>query len=147
MADLVVKLADLGLPDWCTRVKLTDCICHFVVLDPCIGQAMIARSLPMLRDSDYRVRLILARQIGVLFQRWDGHDGIFQDVCSNLGFELVTTSKERIVKAHEVLASSRSELFIKTAISALAHIALYSEKLEFEINLTSVSFHRVPPLK
>lgn len=41
---------------------------------------MIPRILPMLHDSDYRVRLRLARQIGVLFQSWDGHDEIFQDV-------------------------------------------------------------------
>lgn len=34
----------------------------------------------MLRDPDYRVRLTLARQIGVLFQTWDGHDELFYDI-------------------------------------------------------------------
>lgn len=34
----------------------------------------------MLQDPDYRVRLNLARRIGVLFQTWDGHDELFRDI-------------------------------------------------------------------
>lgn len=45
----------------------------------------------------------------------------------------MTTSNGRVVKAHEALSSSRSELFIETTIIALAHIAIYSEQLEFEV--------------
>lgn len=41
---------------------------------------MIERLLSMLNDMDYRVRLSLARRIGVLFQTWDGHEELFQDI-------------------------------------------------------------------
>ena len=41
---------------------------------------MIERLLLMLRDIDYRVRFSVARRIGVLFQTWDGHEELFQDV-------------------------------------------------------------------
>lgn len=41
---------------------------------------MIERLLVLLRDPDYRVRFSLARQIGVLFQTWDGHVELFQDI-------------------------------------------------------------------
>lgn len=34
----------------------------------------------MLRDPDYRVRLTLARRIRVLFQTWDGHHELLQDI-------------------------------------------------------------------
>lgn len=34
----------------------------------------------MLRDSDYRVRSFVARRIGVLFQTWEGHEEMFQDI-------------------------------------------------------------------
>ena len=43
-------------------------------------QTMIERLLLMLRDIDYRVRFSVARRIGVLFQTWDGHEELFQDV-------------------------------------------------------------------
>lgn len=43
-------------------------------------QTMIERLLLMLNDSDYRVRFVLARQIGILFQTWDGHEALFQDI-------------------------------------------------------------------
>lgn len=41
---------------------------------------MIEKLLMMLRDPDYRVRLTLARRIGILFQTWDGHDELFHDI-------------------------------------------------------------------
>lgn len=34
----------------------------------------------MLQDKDFRVRLFMARRIGVLFQTWDGHEELFQDI-------------------------------------------------------------------
>ena len=43
-------------------------------------QAMIEGLLMLLRDPDYRVRFFLARRIGVLFQTWDGHKELFQDI-------------------------------------------------------------------
>lgn len=41
---------------------------------------MIEKLLAMVQDADYRVRLFLARRIGVLFQTWDGHQELFQDI-------------------------------------------------------------------
>lgn len=43
-------------------------------------QAMIEKLFMLLQDPDYRVRLCLARRLGVLFQTWDGHIELFQDV-------------------------------------------------------------------
>lgn len=49
---------------------------------PChvCNQSMIAKLLMLVRDPDYRVRFFLARRIGVLFETWDGHVDLFQDV-------------------------------------------------------------------
>lgn len=41
---------------------------------------MVEKLLVMLQDPDYRVRLNLARRIGVLFLTWDGHDELFRDI-------------------------------------------------------------------
>lgn len=41
---------------------------------------MIDNLFVLLRDPDYRVRFFLARRIGVLFEEWDGHFDLFQDV-------------------------------------------------------------------
>lgn len=43
-------------------------------------QAMIEKLLAMLQDADYRVRLFLARKVGVLFLTWDGHNELFHDI-------------------------------------------------------------------
>ena len=43
-------------------------------------QSMIERLLMMLQDMDFRVRLFLARRIGVLFQTWTGHEELFLDI-------------------------------------------------------------------
>jgi serine-protein kinase ATM len=34
----------------------------------------------MLHDPDYRVRLYLTREIVVLFQTWEGHTELFDDM-------------------------------------------------------------------
>lgn len=41
---------------------------------------MIEGLFVLLRDPDYRVRFFLARRVGVLFQTWDGHEELFQDI-------------------------------------------------------------------
>lgn len=41
LGDLVNKVAELDLLDWCGRVRLIDCICDFVLLHPQIGQVNI----------------------------------------------------------------------------------------------------------
>jgi ataxia telangiectasia mutated family protein len=43
-------------------------------------QDMTGHLLNMLHDTDYRVRLYLARKIVVLFQTWEGHNELFDDV-------------------------------------------------------------------
>ncbi|KAL4634029.1 hypothetical protein ACB092_04G167700 [Castanea dentata] len=133
LGDLVNKVADLDLLDWFGRVKLIDCTCDFVLLCPQIGQAMIEGLLMLLRDPDYRVRFFLARRIGVLFQTWDGHKELFQDICSNFGVTLVVSSKEKLVTAREVLAAGpQPQPTLETVIITLMHIAFYSEKVELE---------------
>lgn len=47
-------------------------------------QTMIGRLLLLLQDPDYRARLFLAQRIGVLFQTWDGHEELFQDIWCGL---------------------------------------------------------------
>jgi len=52
---------------------------------------MIDRLLLMLNDIDYRVRLSFARRVGVLFQTWDGHEELFQDLWL-VSFQMIDTS-------------------------------------------------------
>lgn len=135
LRDLVNKVAENSLLDWSARIKLVECICYFVLLDPRIAQVMIERLLGMLQDADYRVRLFLARRIGVLFQTWDGHDELFLDICSNFGVKLVMASKGKLVTAKEVLAAGvQPGPVMETAIITLAHLAFISEKVELEAN-------------
>lgn len=47
---------------------------------------MIEKLLLMLRDADYRVRLCFAQRVGVLFQTWDGHFELFQDIWYDAWF-------------------------------------------------------------
>ncbi|KAI0497772.1 hypothetical protein KFK09_021007 [Dendrobium nobile] len=130
---LVEKIAQIGLPFWIGRVKLIDCICSFVLIEPNIAQTLMGRLFGMLQDRDYRVRIFLARKVGILFHTWDGHNELFHDICSNFGVELVRTSKERVVKAHEVIAlGTQSVLGMESAIITLAHLAFFSEKVEIE---------------
>ncbi|KAH9776172.1 serine/threonine-protein kinase ATM [Citrus sinensis] len=130
---LVNKIAEFGLLDWSGRVKLIDCICYFVLVTPQVGQTLIERLLSMLQDPDYRVRLFLARRIGVLFQTWDGHGELFQDICSNFGVVLVVCSNEKLVTAKEALASGpQPRPKMETIIITLMHLALQSESVELE---------------
>ncbi|XP_042498310.1 serine/threonine-protein kinase ATM isoform X2 [Macadamia integrifolia] len=133
LGDLINKISTLDILNWPGRVQLIDCICKFIVLDPPIGQVMIEKLLVMLRDPDYRVRLLLARRVGVLFQTWDGHDELFLDICSNFGVKLVMSSKEKLVMEKEVFtAGPQPSPLLETVIVTLAHLAFYSEKIELE---------------
>ncbi|XP_034925984.1 serine/threonine-protein kinase ATM isoform X2 [Populus alba] len=133
LGELVNKIAELGLLDWSGRVRLIDCFCDFVLLSPQIGQTMIERLFLMLQDPDYRVRFSLARRIGVLFQTWDGHDELSQDICSNFGVAMVIPLKGKVVTAKEVLACGPQPTpKMETVIVTLMHLALHSEKIELE---------------
>ncbi|KAI3914770.1 hypothetical protein MKW98_002006 [Papaver atlanticum] len=133
LRDVVIKIGEYDLLDWLGRAKLIDCICNFIILDPSIGQVMIEKLLTMLQDCDYRVRLFLARRIGVLFQTWDGHNELFQDVCSNFGVKLVMSSSKAPVTAAEVLAAGpHPRPAMETIVITLAHLAFHSEKIELE---------------
>ncbi|XP_019058626.1 PREDICTED: serine/threonine-protein kinase ATM isoform X2 [Tarenaya hassleriana] len=130
---MVNKTAEYGLLDWFGRVRLINCICNFLLLNPQIGQAMIERLLLMLTDPDYRVRFVLARKIGLLFQTWDGHEALFQDICSNFGVVLVASSREKMVTARDVLAAGpQPSTKMETVIITLMHLAFHSEKIELE---------------
>ncbi|KAK7281904.1 hypothetical protein RIF29_10269 [Crotalaria pallida] len=132
LGNVVNKLSEVDL-DWFGRVKLIDCICHLVLLNPQIGQTMIERLLLMLKDSDYRVRLFLARRIGVLFQTWDGHEELFQDICLNFGVQLVVYSKAEVINAKEVVAAGpQPQPMMETVLITLMHLALHSDKVELE---------------
>ncbi|KAJ0047583.1 hypothetical protein Pint_15443 [Pistacia integerrima] len=133
LGDLVSKVAEFDLLDWSGRVKLIDCIFDFISLTPHIGQSMIERILLMLQDPDYRVRLFLARRIGVLFQTWDGHEELFQDICNNFGAVLVVCSKEKLVTAKEALAAGPlPRPRMETIIISLMYLALHSDRIELE---------------
>ncbi|KAH6798041.1 Serine/Threonine-kinase ATM-like protein [Perilla frutescens var. hirtella] len=133
LGDLVNRISANSFLDWYDRTKLIDCICNFVSLRPQIAQSMIEKLFMLLRDPDYRVRIFLARRIGVLFQTWDGHFELFQDVCSNFGVKLVMASKERVVKAEAVLrAGPQSTPMMETTLITLMHLVLHSEKIELE---------------
>ncbi|KAJ4840216.1 hypothetical protein Tsubulata_002970 [Turnera subulata] len=133
LGDLVNKVAEFGLLDWVGRVRLISCICDFVLLSPQIGQTMIGRLFLLLRDPEYRVRFALAQRIGVLFQTWDGHEELFQDICSNFGIVVVLPSKGKLVTAKEFLdAGPQPFPRMETTLITLMHLALHSEKIELE---------------
>ncbi|XP_057442948.1 serine/threonine-protein kinase ATM [Lotus japonicus] len=132
LGNVMHKLSDVDF-DWFGRVKLIDCICYLISLQPQIGQTMIERLLLMLNDIDYRVRLFLARRIGVLFHTWDGHEELFQDICLNFGVPLVVYSKGKVVNANEVLAAGpQPQPLMETVVITLMHLALHSEKIELQ---------------
>ncbi|CAA7402290.1 unnamed protein product [Spirodela intermedia] len=131
---LVHRIGDTDVLDWSGRVELIECVCGFILLDPSTGQEMVPRLLALLQDPDYRVRLFLARRIGILFQTWDGHEELLQDICSNFGILLVMASKDKLIKAREVLAAgSQSPMRLETALITLAHIAFHSDKVELKV--------------
>ncbi|GLJ18554.1 hypothetical protein SUGI_0330040 [Cryptomeria japonica] len=133
LASMVSTVAQTGLLMWTTRVKLIDCICDFVLFDPHVAQPLTERLFPMLSDTDYRVRLKISKSLSVLFQTWNGHEELFQDVCCNFGVKLVTANKEKVVTAREVLeAGIQAEPFMETALVTLGQLALSSEKVEEE---------------
>ncbi|XP_023004525.1 serine/threonine-protein kinase ATM isoform X2 [Cucurbita maxima] len=131
---IVNRIAETDLLDWLGRVKLIDCICDFILINPQIGQTMIERLFVMLRDPEYRVRYSLAKRIGVLFQTWDGHEELFQDICSGFGVSLVLCSKEEVVTARVVQdAGVQPRPTMETIIVTLAHLALHSDAIELEV--------------
>ncbi|GFP92353.1 serine/threonine-protein kinase atm [Phtheirospermum japonicum] len=133
LGDLVNKVFENSVLDWCDRTKLVDCICNFISLRPQIAQSMIEKLFILLRDPDYRVRFCLARRVGVLFQTWDGHFELFQDVCSNFGVKLVVSSRGKVVSAEEVLsAGPQPSPIVETTIITLAHLVLHSETIELQ---------------
>lgn len=132
LGDLVNKISEFDL-DWFGRIKLIDCICKLIGLNPQIGQTMIGKLLTMLRDIDYRVRFFLARRVGLLFQTWDGHNELFNDICSNFGIKMVISTNEKLVTAAEVLAAGPQPCpRMETIIVTLMHLAAYSEKIEIQ---------------
>ncbi|MED6127526.1 hypothetical protein PIB30_088840 [Stylosanthes scabra] len=158
LGNMVHKLSEVNL-DWFGRVKLIHCICNLISLSPQIGQGMFVDSydlyngfyitladcmtyvvttmieqlLLMLKDTDFRVRLVLSRRISVLFQTWDGHEELFHDICLNFGVHLIVYSKAKIVTANEVLAAGpQPHPLMETALVTLMHLALHSDKIELE---------------
>jgi ataxia telangiectasia mutated family protein len=133
LLDLVNKATEIGSTDWFSRIKLIDCISSFICLFPDVAQDLIGCLLDMLHDTDYRVRLYLAREIVVLFQTWEGHNELFYDICSNIGAKMVAFSIDSPVTAREVLAvGPQSVPVIETALITLAHLSVYSEDVEVE---------------
>ncbi|KAH9603108.1 hypothetical protein KSS87_015043, partial [Heliosperma pusillum] len=133
LGDLVIKVFESNLLDRRGRLKLVDCICDFIGLNPQIGQTMIQKLLILLSDPDYRVRLLLARRLGILFLSWDGHDVLFQDICSNFDPRLKFCPKGRLVtKIKDLGAYSQLLPAIETIVVTLMHVAFYSEKMELE---------------
>ncbi|XP_056686258.1 serine/threonine-protein kinase ATM isoform X2 [Spinacia oleracea] len=133
LGDLMNKVAECNLLDWLGRRKLVDCICDIICLNPLIGQTMIQRLFTLLKDPDYRVRFILARRIGILFLTWDGHDVLFQDICSNFGPKLIMFSKEKVVTEKEIRRDDySSHPIMETIVITLMHAAFHSEKVESE---------------
>ncbi|KAL7154394.1 hypothetical protein ABFS83_04G230500 [Erythranthe nasuta] len=128
LGDLVNKVFENSFLDWRDRTKLVDCICNFVSLRPQIAQLFM-----LLHDPDYRVKLFLARRIGVLFLTWDGHFELFQDVCSNFGVKLVVSSRKTVIRAEEVLAAGpQPSPVMETTIVTLMHLVRHSEKIELQ---------------
>ncbi|XP_047067683.1 uncharacterized protein LOC124675660 isoform X3 [Lolium rigidum] len=93
LLDLVIKGTEISITYWFFHIKLIDCISHFIYLFPDIAQDMTGHLLNMLHDTDYRVRLYLARKIVVLFQTWEGHNELFNDVWCKRCLVLIRPSQ------------------------------------------------------
>ncbi|KAJ3694312.1 hypothetical protein LUZ60_009792 [Juncus effusus] len=133
LSGILNKIAESDVPDWSYRAKLVDCISSFISLDPDSGQVMIEPLLAMLHDHDYRVRLILARKISLLFQTWDGHNELFHDICLNFGVQMARFSSDKPIKARQVLNAGPQPIpLLETALITLAHLSLFSEDIEVD---------------
>ncbi|CAH9111684.1 unnamed protein product [Cuscuta epithymum] len=131
LQELISKVTENNAFNWSGRTKQIDCICNLILLDPQVGQSLIEKLMLMLKDIDYRVRFFLAQRIGILFQMWDGHFELFQDICSNIGLKFVICTRERLVTASEVLAEGTQPCqTLETTIITLMHLALWSETIE-----------------
>ncbi|MQL83583.1 hypothetical protein Taro_016075 [Colocasia esculenta] len=66
---------------------------------------------------------------------WGFYGGFYGfPASSNFGLRLVMATKDKLVKADEVLtAESQSHLSMETSVITLAHLALYSDKVELEV--------------
>jgi hypothetical protein len=92
--------------------------------------------LVLLHDPEYRVRQLLAKRVKALFETWDGHHGMLQDVCANLGVKMVMVTEDKVVPATEVEHAGRMlPTLTETAIMTLGEIAALSEKVEGEVQL------------
>ncbi|KAG9138050.1 hypothetical protein Leryth_001298 [Lithospermum erythrorhizon] len=133
LGKLVKTIAEDRCYDWLDRVRVVDCICTFLPLKAEIGQSMIEKLLMMLRDSDYRVRFYLAQKIGILFQTWDGHEGLFLDICENFGLKIVYSMQNELVTEKEVIAAGPApHLLLETSVITLMYIAFHSENIELQ---------------
>ncbi|XP_031496138.1 serine/threonine-protein kinase ATM isoform X2 [Nymphaea colorata] len=133
LGELLSRVVDIEFYEWPLRVRLIDCICYFICLDPCTAEGMVDKLFAMLQDSDFRVRMHLARHLGLLFQTWDGHEQLFQDICCNLGMKFPVALKGMLVTEKDVMdAGGQSEAVSETAIITLSHLAFSSEKMEVE---------------
>ncbi|XP_068637362.1 serine/threonine-protein kinase ATM isoform X2 [Aristolochia californica] len=145
LGEFINKVPEISVLDWRARVQLIDCICCYVSLDPCFS-TMYERLLEMFQDTDHRVRLFLARRIGVLFQTLDGHEDLFKDICRNFGVKIVLALKENPVMATEVVAAgAQSVPFLETAVVTLVHVALVSEEVELQAIFTMCSVAAISP--
>ncbi|CAN6483726.1 unnamed protein product [Victoria cruziana] len=133
LLEFLSRMVEMEFYEWPLRVKLIDCICCFICLDPCTAEGMIDKLFAMLQDSDFRVRIHLARHMGLLFQTWDGHEQLFQDICCNFGMKFPVALEEMLVTEKDVMDSGeQSEAVSETTIITLNYLAFSSEKMEIE---------------
>ncbi|BBN18785.1 serine-protein kinase ATM [Marchantia polymorpha subsp. ruderalis] len=133
IAELIEKVADMGLIFWSTRVKLLEVLSGFIVLDPNAAQVLIEKFLVLLHDSEYQVRLCLSRRVAVLFETWDGHDELLPDVCTSFGVKIATMSADHGFVAGETIRSPHQVAMAETALLSLGEIAISSEKVESNV--------------
>lgn len=132
LASFISDLENINLL-WPTRIKFVNTVFNYILVSPSTAQVLTEKLLSFMHDVEYRVRRLMCMRTNVFFQTWDGHHGLFRDVCANFGVKMVMVTKSKVVRASEVeLAGSQDTPFTETALLTLAEIAACSDKVEGE---------------
>ncbi|CAM6085267.1 unnamed protein product [Calypogeia fissa] len=133
IAELIGKILDTGLLLWPTRMKLVGAISQFIVLNPSAAQVLTDKFLVLLHDPEYQVRLCMSRKVAVLFETWDGHDELLQDVCGSFGVKMAKTTSDGRFCVGDVLQGPQEVVMAETAVFSLGEIAIASEQAENDV--------------
>ncbi|KAG0604904.1 hypothetical protein M758_9G018000 [Ceratodon purpureus] len=133
LASFIAVIEKMNLLLWPTRAKFVNTVFNYILVSPSTAQDLTEKLLGYMHDLEYRVRRLMSVRVSVFFQTWDGHLGLFRDLCANFGVKMVMVSMNKVVRASEVeSADSQAATLTETALLTLGEIAASSDKVEGE---------------